>query len=273
MKHLFTKIGLSLLLLLLFLPLYWMIEGSFQDISGFIKMPPAFIPLQVTLSNYKYFISMNTAVWLKNTVIVVFATVFLSTFVSITAGYAFSQYTFKFKKQLWVILLIGMMIPRISLIIPWYTIIKKLNMQGELSAVIFPLVFSPINMYLARNYFDTIPKSLIESARIDGASEFQILRLIVVPISKPLVATLALFSGIASLQDYIWQMLVLQDAEKQTLLVGLMRLAMFRQNADSYVNPIGKAFAASVLLLFPLVMIFLLANKYFIENLAGAVKE
>ena len=151
MKHLFTKISLSLLLLLLFLPLYWMIEGSFQDIFGFIKMPPAFIPLQVTLSNYKYFISMNTVVWLKNTVIVVFATVFLSTFVSITAGYAFSQYTFKFKKQLWVVLLIGMMIPRISLIIPWYTIIKKLNIQGELSAVIFPSVFT--NQHILQGLF------------------------------------------------------------------------------------------------------------------------
>ena len=141
-------------------------------------------------------------------------------------------------------------------------------------ATILPNSISPMEMYLARNYFESIPKSIIESARIDGANEWQILKMIIIPVSKPIISVIALFSGVFALQDYIWQMLVLVDESKQTLLVGIMKLVMRRgSDANLGVNPVGRSFAAGILLLFPLVVLFLIGNKYFIEGLQGAVKE
>ena len=167
-----------------------------------------------------------------------------------------------------------MMIPRISMLIPLFVIIKDLKLSGSLIATILPNSISPMEMYLARNYFESIPKSIIESARIDGANEWQILKMIIIPVSKPIISVIALFSGVFALQDYIWQMLVLVDENKQTLLVGIMKLVMRRGgDANLGVNPVGRSFAAGILLLFPLVVLFLIGNKYFIEGLQGAVKE
>jgi ABC-type glycerol-3-phosphate transport system permease component len=169
------------------------------------------------------------------------------------------------------------MIPRISLIIPTFVIIKKIQLSGTLLATILPIIYYPVGLYLSRLYFETIPISLLESARLDGANEIQILSKIVLPLSKPIITCLALFSSINVLQDYIWQMLVLQKENNYTLLVGMMRLAMNRQGGtEANINPLSKAMASGVILLFPLLVIFLIANKYFTKSLAGydgAVKE
>lgn len=269
-----NKIILIFIFILLLIPIYFMVIGSFQDIQGIFVMPPNLFPKRITLSNYSILLKENAFIWLTNTVIVTVATVFLSVLVSATAGYAFSVYNYKHKNILWSILLIQMMIPKISLFIPWFVIIKDLKLSGTLTATILPVVLSPMGMYLARNYFESIPKSIIESARMDGANEWQILRMIIIPVSKPIVSVLGLFAGVSVLQDYVWQMLVLSDAKKQTLIVGLIRQSMNRTGDIALlVNPVGMSFAAGTLLLLPLIALFLIGNKYFIEGLQGAVKE
>lgn len=251
-----------------------MLIGSLQDIHGVMQMPPRMIPANPNLQNYFYLLADNALLWLKNTIIVVVSTVIISVTLSVTAGYVFSMYKFKFKKELWLLYLAQMMIPRISLLIPLYVIMKHLHISGTQMAVILPVALSPMGVYLSRNYFDSIPKSIIESARMDGATELQILRYIIAPISKPIIAALSLFAGIGSLQDYLWQMLVLQKPERQTLLVGLMRKAAERGGLGELgVNPVGRSFAVGILLLLPLVVIFLFANRYFVEGISGAVKE
>lgn len=267
------KIILIIMFILLFIPLYWMLTGSLQDIHGFMIMPPKLFPSNITLENYIYLLKDDAVIWLKNTIIVTISTVILSVFISTSAGYAFAMFNFKFKKLIFTLFLIPMMIPRISLIIPLFVIVKNLKIPGTLAAVVLPSVFSPLGIYLARNYFQSIPKSIMESARIDGASEWKILSSIVIPISKPIVSALSLFSAIGALQDYIWQMLVLQKPSRFTLLIGLMRKMMTRGGAEYNLNPVGRSFATGILLLFPLLVIFLIANKYFTESLGGAVKE
>lgn len=255
------------------MPMYFMTIGSFQNLHGVMKMPPNIFPVNASFNNYIQILPQSVFVWLKNTGVVVFCTIVLSVFVSITSGYAFAFYSFKLKEKIWMTLLIGIMIPRISLLIPTYIIIKDLHLSGTLAAVVIPVVFTPIGMYLARNYFETVPKSLLESARIDGANEWTVLFKIVAPISAPIVAALGLFAGVGALNDYIWQMLVLQDPNRFTFMIGLMRLVMLRNDGLSNVNPIGKSFAAGVLMLLPMLLIFLLANKFFVKGLEGAIKE
>jgi len=170
-------------------------------------------------------------------------------------------------------LLAGLMIPRIALIIPTFVVANKIGIAGTLASVILPCLFVPSGMYLSRTFFESIPRSLVESARIDGASEVKILTRIVAPISKPLVTSLALFSAIAALNDWIWQALNLQRPETITLMVGWIRSTMQRSIGGNDINPMGHSMAVGVLLLFPLLVIFIVANKYFVGSLDGAVKE
>jgi multiple sugar transport system permease protein len=248
-----------------------MITGSLQNLKGMIQMPPQIIPYNPTLSNYEMVLKNPILMWSGNSLIVLFGTVILSVLISCSAGYCFAFYSFKFKELLWAFLLIGTMVPRISIIIPLFVIIKMLGIPGTLFAVVLPLVYTPVGLYLARQYFETIPKSIVESAKLDGASEMMILYKIIMPISAPIVSSLAIFASIGSLQDYIWQALVLQKDTLQTLIVGLTRYIMTRNLLG--INPVGKSLAVGTLLLIPLVIIFAVGNRYFIKSIDGAIKE
>ncbi len=267
------KIILILFFILLLFPMYLMLIGSIQNIKGIMKMPPNLFPLHPVLDNYSRMLKWNIPTWLYNSLIGTFITVILTILTVCSAGYVFSFYKFNFKELLWAFFLVGIMIPRISLLIPQYVIIKKLGISGRLSATIFPIVFSSLLLYLVRNYFETVPKSLLESARLDGATELQILLHIVMPISKPIISAVAVFSSIGYLQDYIWQMLVLQKDSNQTLLIGLMK--SIRTCKDGLLGgfPYGQAMAVGTVLMIPLIIIFLVANKFFVQSMEGAVKE
>jgi len=267
------KSFLIIFFILLLFPIYMMFIGSLSDIYGVMKMPPRLWPMNPILDNYIRMLQWPLLRWVYNSLIVVIFSTLLSVLVSCSAGYVFAFYNFRFKKVLWVLFLIGIMIPRISLIIPTFVIIRKLGLSGSLLAAILPIVFSPFGLYLARNYFESIPKSLLESARIDGALESIILVRIVMPISAPIVTSLSLFSSIGALQDFIWQMLVLQKDRVKTLLIGAIGEVSRRGGGDLNVNPIGRAFAVSIVLMLPLVIVFLIANKHFINAMEGAVKE
>jgi ABC-type glycerol-3-phosphate transport system permease component len=258
---------------LFLLPMWFMLTGSLQDIHGVMHMPPRLLPLHPTLANYAYLLRGSAVQWAMNTVVVVIASTLLSVFTSCTAGYAFAFYKFRGSRVLWLALLVGVMVPRISLLIPQFVVMRRLGLSGTLAAVILPAAYAPVSLYLARTYFETVPSSLLESARLDGASEWDVLRYVVGPVSRPIVTAVALFAAIGALQDFVWQSLVLQDESRQTLIVGLMRLAMKRGGGLLDVNPIGRGFAAGVLLLAPLVAVFAVANRYFVGSLGGALKE
>jgi ABC-type glycerol-3-phosphate transport system permease component len=275
------KSFLILVFVIVTFPVYFMFIGGFQSMVGIQKMPPNLIPYNPVLSNYTTIFAWPVLVWLKNTLIVTIFTVMFSVLLCSMSGYAFALYPMKYKKILWGALLLGIMIPRISLVIPTYVIIRQLGISGTLQAVILPIVYYPVGMYLARIYFETIPISLLESARLDGANEWQILTKIIMPISKPILTCLALFSSINALQDYIWQMLVLQKDQVRTLLVGLIQVALRRgdvalpDGTHMTMNVFGVGLASGTLLFLPLLLMFLVANKYFTQSLNGAdgVKE
>lgn len=266
------KLFLITFFIFLLFPIYLMFIGSFMDLRGSMKMPPVLLPINPSFKNYLYITTWPIFQWFINTLIIVISTVILSVLVSASAGYAFSFYNFRLKNMFWALLLIGIMIPRISLIIPTFVIIRKLGINKSILSAILPVVLSPVGLYLARNYFESIPKSLLESARIDGANEVSILFKIVIPISKPIITALALFAAIGSLQDFIWQMLVLVNDSNKTLLVGMLISVMQTGGGELNVNQLGRRFAVSIILMLPLVIIFLIANKYFVESLDGSIK-
>jgi len=260
---------------LMIAPVWFTVVGSFQDLYGTFIMPPELLPSHPTLVNYQWVAEQHIVLWFSNTVAIVVSVVVLSTIISTTGGYAFAFYQFRGKRILWAVLLAGIMIPRMAMLVPLFVVVRKLHLSGSALAVILPTAFAPVGLYLARTYFETIPKSLLESARLDGASEPRILWHIVAPISKPIVTATALFAAVGSLNDYLWQMLQLQRPRVQTLLVGLMRETMRRSGAGDItpINPIGRSLASAVVLLIPLVVIFVIANRFFTTALGGAIKE
>ena len=137
MKHNIVNKAIYLLLFIaMLMPLYFMLIGSIQDSKGAMAMPPRLLPYKAFAGNYQKIISWPLGIWLKNTIIVLAGSVALSCALSLSAGYAFAFHNFKLKKMLWVAMLAGLMIPRISLLIPQYVIIKKIGIPGTMLAVI-----------------------------------------------------------------------------------------------------------------------------------------
>ncbi len=256
-------------------PLYWMAITALQPVMGIMRFPPNFFPESFSLDNFTIiFTSVPWARWILNTVMVVVGTIVLSVGISTAAGYAFSAFRFKGRDAIFAGFLATLMVSRYALLIPLFVIMARGGIRG-LPAVILPCVFSPVGIYLFRTYADSIPRSFIESARIDGASELRILTRIMMPLCGPAVATLAVFAGIASLQDYVWQYLALQRTSDWTLLKGLIRSAYDSNlGASWYMINYGAFAAAGVVLLLPLVAIFAFTSRYFIRGLAlGGEKE
>jgi len=268
-----AKILLVLLACLALAPLYFMAIGSLQDIHGVFAMPPQLIPHHPTLCNYEWIASLSVGRWALNTVLIMGLGTALAVSTVVMAAYAFAFYRFPCKKILWLALLSGLMIPRISSIIPLFVVMRKLGLSGTLPAVVLPAALYPSGLYLARTYFQGVPPSLLESARIDGASEWQILWRVVAPISRPIVTALSLFTAIGAMGDYLWQMLQLQRKAAQTLLVGLMRAVMTLGASEISVNPVGRSLAVGIVLLAPMLVVFFSASRYFTSALGGAVKE
>jgi len=265
---------MSLIALLFLFPCYWMFVGAFQPALGIMKMPPEFFPASPTLKNFaKVFDTPIVARWVFNTVYITVATILAALLVNGMAAYAFAMFRFKGSQFIMTAFLATMMITRYATLIPTFVLLRWYHISGPL-AVIAPALFWPLGIFLATNYFRSIPASLVESARMDGARETSILLRVVAPLCQPIVAALMVYKGIDVMQDYMWQVLVLQGEKQMTLLVGTIFNIYRRYSGAGMVYDYGHANAVGVVLFFPLLIIFLLANKYFISGLTlGAIKE
>jgi multiple sugar transport system permease protein len=263
-------VGIILICAILLFPIWLMVTNSFTSAMAFLKMPPRMIPEAFTLKNYKIALSSPYLVrWLVNSCTILVSVIVLGVIVNGSAGYVFAYSKEKWAKILFWIMLTPIFVTGMILIIARFIVVGKLGLKGY-AAVIGMSVFWPTGIYLFKNYFQTIPGELIESARIDGASEWTILRRVVLPLSKPIIGAAVVFLGMGVLGDYIWQMLNLQEVSNRTFLVGLMQSTL-----DVYVvKNIGYNLAVGTLLFIPYIMIFAFSSKYFIEGLTtGGTKE
>ncbi len=270
-----NKVILILLAIVMLLPLWFLATGSLTDIKGVMAMPPNLLPARPSFDNYAYFLAMPIGRWVMNTAILAVGSALTSVLVSCATGYAFAFFEFPLKKALWVLLLVGIMIPYLSMMIPRFVVLRKLGLLSTLWGLMLSGMLNPVGIYLARMYFSTVPKSILDSARIDGAREGQILMRIIMPISRPIVTCLALFAGIGAMGNYVWQLLVLQRKEQHTLMLGLLHWINADQagNFEFMLNPLGRKFAASMILIVPTLLIFFAASRFFTSALGGAIKE
>lgn len=263
----------AVLLIILFsvwlVPTAMMIGNSLSSDKSFARIPPTILPRRFSFDNYKQLLGLKLLPrWVANTALIVVVQVSGTILINGAAGYVFAFNKTRWAKWIFWAFMTPIFVSQYVLLVPQFVIFGKLGMIG-LPAVILPGVWST-GIFLFRNYFKSIPVSLTESARIDGASEWLIFRRIVLPLSGPIVGSAIVLISMGVVGSYLWPMLNLRIPEQQTYLVGLMASAI---NVYA-VRDIGRDMAVGVLAMVPYLAIFSFSSRYFIGGLTvGALKE
>ena len=266
---------LAIFILLLMAPLYVMVVGSFTEIEGFLKRPPTLWLRNPTMRNYDIVLTgQPIGTWIMNTAIVAVSTMVLALITVVLAGYCFSRYASPVTMFIYAAFLFSVMVPKNVLIIPLVVIFRHLRLSGTRAAVIIPSVFYPIGIAIYKTYLDKISTTYDDCARMDGAGEWYIITRIIAPMSRPAIAAVATFVMMGSLQDFLWQFIVLQKESRRTLITGLMHAVYKMGGTDMGINPIGTKMAAGVIIFVPLLLIYIVLHKYYLEGVtSGGIKE
>ncbi len=271
MKNKKRKFGKILLTAVLFLfgiacifPFIFMLSSSFKPLNEIFVYPIKLIPEHFILSNYAEVFSekYNFIQWYGNTLVMVFLIIILKIGIVTLTAYAFARLRFKGRDVLFLVLLSSMMIPPDAVIIPKYVIFKAFGIVDSMWSIILPSIFDVFFVFMVRQFFLAIPETLSEAAIIDGCSHFKIYSRIILPLAKPAIVTMILFTFIWAWNDYMGPYIFITSPEKQMLSVGIKMFQV--NNAVDY----GLQMAAATLVLVPILIVFLFCQKYFIEGIA-----
>ena len=263
------KICLYLILIILSLiylaPIIWIALSSFKDGSELFSYPPTIFPKQFTFENFSIAFSKgNFAQYFLNSTYVAIMSTILTVIINTMAGYAFAKYKFRGSNIMFIFFISTLMLPLEVLMIPIFQVINKLNMYNSFWGLIIPPAATPAGVFLLRQYFLTVPKDLMEAARIDGASETKIFLNIMLPIAKPAMSVLAIFSFMWRWNDYMWPLLVIRDTEKYTVQLALANFS------GQFTVDWNSMLAMSVVTMIPVLIIFLIFQKQFIQGMVTA---
>jgi len=250
--------------LLTIIPFIWMLSSAIKtDRTVFQMSPFVFIPETPRWDNY---ISIWTRIpfarFVSNTFIIAVAVTILQIFTSSFAAYAFAKLDFKFKKQLFLAYISTIAIPWQVYMIPQFLMMRRMGLNDRLIAMICLQAFSAFGVFLMRQFYRGVPDSLCESARIDGMVEYGIYWRIMMPLSKPALATLTIFTFVTTWNDYLGPLIYLKSEAKKTIQIGLQ---MF---IGQYSSEYSLIMAGSVLSMIPVIIVFLSLQKHFIQGIA-----
>ncbi len=267
------KILLNLLLIfiaaLTLAPFAWMVSASFMGDGEALVFPPKFIPNTFTIAQYeKLFTRINIGRFFLNSFALSVSVTFISLFFNSLAGFVFAKFKFAGKDKLFKILLSSMIIPSQVTMLPLFLMLKEMGFINTYFAIIIPGMANIFGIFLIKQYAESIPDSLLEAAKIDGATDFQIYYKIFLPVIKPILVTLALFTFMGTWNDFIWPLIALSDQSMFTLPVALANL-MGEHSQDPELMMAG-----STLTILPIIIVFLFLQKQYIKGIMlGSVKE
>ncbi len=272
-----------LCVLVTILPFINIIAVSFSSYEAYLDNPMRLIPKNLNLSAYKEILG-NKLLYSSytNTIIVTICTIFLSLFIYVTGAYSLSRKGLKGKGIFMTLIVFTMMFN--GGIVPNYYLIKSLNLYNSLWALIFTGSFSAFNLILMKNFFESLPTALIEAAKIDGAMEPTILFRIVLPLSKPILATIALYTAVGSWNNFFNAVIYIKDTSKWPLMLLLREIVMgasmqeiaaggnILETADK-TQPIMLQYATLLIVMVPILCVYPFLQKYFVKGVTvGAVK-
>lgn len=250
-------------------PFYYLLTNSVKPSSAIFKMPPDWWPKTFAFSNYSDLFNGQPAFrWALNSVIVSLVTTILVVICASMAAYAVSKLQFRGRHVIYLIFIGALMIPKEIFIVPLFQIITKFKMTDTYAGMILPNVASTFGVFLLKGFFDSVPDSLRESGRLDGAGEFTVFTRIIMPIVKPGIGALFILNFVNIWNDYLWQMLIARSKEMMTLMVGTA--SIMQEISPNY----GYKMAGATVAAIPMLIIFLCFQRYFTSGITmGAVKE
>lgn len=250
------------------LPLLWMLSVSFMQPGASSSLPPPLLPSQATLANYRQlFAYAGMGRYLFNSLAVATGVTLISLIFNVMAGYAFAKLRFAGRDRLFQALIGALVIPAQVAMLPLFLMLKYMGLVNTYAGVMVPMLATVFGIFLVRQYAHTVPDELLEAARIDGAGELRIFAQIVLPLLRPIVVTLAIFTFLASWNDFMWPLIVLTGQGHYTLPVALAALS--REHAQDS----ELMMAGSVATILPVLLMFLSMQRYYIQGmLLGSVK-
>jgi multiple sugar transport system permease protein len=264
--------GGALVAFLFVAPVLWMISGSLKPTNEVFATPPNLLPHHVVTGNYSaavHYISFGT--YLRNSVIVTIFSVIGTLVCCVPAAYALAILVWRGKRLVFAIVLFGIMLPFPAVMIPWYIIFKQMGFIGSLLPLTVPPFFgqfvtpafsSALAIFLLRQFLLGIPKELIQAARVDGAGPVRIMLQVVLPLARPVIATVVIMTVLSSWTAFIGPLLFLNKSASYTLSIGL------QQYQSQHFTAYNLLLAASVLFIIPVVVVFLFGQRYFVRGAA-----
>lgn len=258
-----SNFGMLLICLFFVIPFLWMFLSSFKSGLEIIKIPPTFFPNKFTLQNYyAIFERLNFGRYFLNSVIVSFIVTVVAVFTSSLAGFVFSKYSFRGKEILFVLSISGLMIPIASTILPLYLLVyRTLGLADSYLGLVLPFLISPFGIFLMRQFMESIPADIIDAARLDGASDFQIYYKIIIRLTSAAMGAVAVFSFLYSWNQLWWPLMIVSTQQMRTLPLGVAALAF--QHAKRFDMVVTGA-SLSVL---PVMVVFALAQRQMVKGI------
>jgi multiple sugar transport system permease protein len=261
-----TYLALAALLLFsvfILLPLLWMLSASVRTQGDILANPDSLIPLSFTFENYiNIWGQVPLGRQFLNTLVFAGSVTLFALAIDAMAAYALARFNFPFKSLIFGAIIATLLVPIQVTFVPVYNILVDIGLINTLPGLILPRVADAFGIFFLRQFFISLPSDLEDAARIDGASEFQIFRRIMLPLAVPALLTVGMFTMVGNWNDLLWPLMMMTDVEQQTLSAGL---ALFR---GEYVIEYGPLMAGSVIAVLPMVVAFLFVQKRFIESIA-----
>ena len=257
-------------LVIVAIPFLFMISTSLKPQQYTFEYPPRLIPRQVTLNNYVRALSKDMFfLYFLNSLVVAVLTTTSTVLVSSLLAYAFGRLEFPGKEPLFYMFLAGMMIPPVTLIIPQFMVAKSLKLLNNHAGLVIVYVTMNLSMqtFLLRGFFESIPSELEDAVRIDGGGQWTIFWRIILPLSRPGLATVAIFTFLYSWDEFPWAHVAIKETTRRTLPIAI---ALFQ---NQHLTQWGQVFAVSIVGLIPVVTVFVLFQRHFIRGIArGGLK-
>ena len=251
-------------------PLLWVVIQSLKTETEFLKSIWT-LPARLNFQNYATaWNDAGMSRYFMNSVVVTLVTTAVNLVFVTCAGYAFAKLTFPGKTFFYYMIIFNLLIPTAIILLPMFTMVNRMHLVNTLPALVFPYFqgFAPMGLIICRNYFEDLPDELMEAGKLDGCSNMQVFRKIMLPLAKPILATMAILSAMQVWNEYLWALTSITDESKYTLSVGV---ALFNKKTETVgYTPVFAALSISALVI---VVVYLCMQKNFVKSIAaGAVK-
>lgn len=258
---------LGLISLVFLLPIIWMISTSLKPKAEWFTREIEWIPRTLTFENYeKIFNNPSTPIgnWFLNSIVVATLATIATLAIDALAAYAYSRMEFPGRKIIYTLLLATLFLPGIMFLVPNFMTIYNLKLLNTFAGVILPGLAGVFGVFFLYQFFATIPRDFEEAAQIDGASSFQTFYKIILPLSRPALATLGIITFLASWNDFLWPLLVLKDRNLQTLPPGLRTLQ------GAYTSEYGLMMAGAVIVAIPVLILYITLQRFIVASVASS---